>query len=326
MSPGIDSIHQKCDFEERRTILGWLSPLNFYRAQQDISARRQADTRHWFLNAPEFQDWIYGANNTLCCPGIPGAGKSVLASLVVDFLRQLPSKDSSTVVAAVYCNFKDQEQQNLENMLASIWVQWLEESSTLPAKLVESFKTCNSKGIRPGLQDVLQNFQDSVDACGLVYLVIDALDECMEEVRNDLISNMKAISLNLRLLVTTRYIDGIMNRFRSSPQLQIRADSGDLNKYIRSRIQRLAVQVQPQVADEICRSIIAQADGTFLVAKLHVDSLATKVSVKTLKQVVKSLSGTLNDLYDNAIQRIHTTLSQEFQYLARKALHWVAFT
>ncbi|KAL8635312.1 MAG: hypothetical protein Q9228_007184 [Teloschistes exilis] len=137
---------------------------------------------------------------------------------------------------------------------------------------------------------------------------------------------MIAISLNLKLLVTTRYIDSIMNRFTSSPQLQVRTDSGDLNKYIRSRIQPLAVQVQPQVADEICRSIIAQADGMFLVAKLNVDSLASKASMKTLKQAVKNLSGTLNDLYDNAIQRIHTTLSHEFRNLAKKALHWVAST
>ncbi|KAL9581706.1 MAG: hypothetical protein Q9203_005787 [Teloschistes exilis] len=326
LSLGIDGIHQKCDLEERRTILEWLSPLNFYRVQQDISARREADTGQWFPDAPEFQKWTYGANNTLCCPGMPGAGKSILASLPVDFLRQLPGKDPPIGVEAVYCNFKDQEQQTLENLLTSVCVQLLQESSTLPSKLMDLYETCSSKGIRPGLQKILPVFRDAVNACGLVYLVVDALDECMEEVRNDFISNMIAISLNLKLLVKTRYIDSIMNRFTSSPQLQVRTDSGDLNKYIRSRIQRLAVQVQPQVADEICRSIIAQADGMFLVAKLHVDSLASKASMKTLKQAVKNLSGTLNDLYDNAIQRIHTTLSHEFRNLAKKALHWVAST
>ncbi|KAL8664144.1 MAG: hypothetical protein Q9202_003328 [Teloschistes flavicans] len=326
LSLGIDGIHHKGDLEKRREILKWLSPLNFYQVQQDISTRRQADTGQWFLDAPEFQKWVSGTDNTLCCPGMPGAGKSVLASLAVDFLRRLPKNDPPIGVAAVFCSFKDQEQQSLENLLASVCVQLLQESSSLPGKLMDLYETHYSKGTRPGLQEILHVFQVAVNAIGLVYLVVDALDECMEEVRNELISNIKATPVNLQLLVTTRYIDSILSHFTASLQLEVRANDADLDSYIRSKIQRLPIQVQAELADEICHSIITKADGMFLAAKLHMDSLATKASVKTLKQAVRNLSGTLDDLYDNAMQRVHATPSPEFRVLAEKALHWVAFT
>ncbi|KAI4245553.1 MAG: hypothetical protein LQ352_006542, partial [Teloschistes flavicans] len=326
LSLGIDGIHHKGDLEERRKVLKWLSPLNFYQVQQDISTRRQADTGQWFLDAPEFQKWVSGTDTTLCCPGMPGAGKSVLASLAVDFLRRLPRHDPPIGVAAVYCNFKDREQQSLENLLASVCVQLLQESSSLPGKLMDLYETHYSKGTRPGLQEILLVFEVAVNAVGLVYLVVDALDECMEEVRNELISKMKATPVNLQLLVTTRYIDSILSHFTASLQLEIRANNADLDSYIRSKIQRLPVRVQAEFADEICHSIITKADGMFLAAKLHMDSLATKASVKTLKRAVRNLSGTLNDLYDNAMQRVQATPSPEFRVLAEEALHWVAFT
>ncbi len=118
------------------------------------------------------------------------------------------------------------------------------------------------------MEDILQTFQEVLKPFSTVYLVLDALDECLEEVRSPLILQLKAFSPSVRLLVTTRFIDGILSEFRNDTTLEIRANSEDLKRYIGSRIEgnsRLARQLQGKaaLAQEICDGIIAKADGMY---------------------------------------------------------------
>ena len=47
-----------------------LSPLNFKVTQNDVYTRCQAGTGQWFLDLPDFKDWLSGGLRTLWCPGI----------------------------------------------------------------------------------------------------------------------------------------------------------------------------------------------------------------------------------------------------------------
>jgi hypothetical protein len=81
----------------QRTIVKWLSPLNFFITQKDIIDKWQAGTGQWLLDSPSFKSWVSSAGSTLWCAGIrmsflksrrkpqadmhfeAGAGKTVLA-------------------------------------------------------------------------------------------------------------------------------------------------------------------------------------------------------------------------------------------------------
>lgn len=58
------------DLQKRQKILEWFSPLNFFKTQQDIFARKQEGTGQWLIDSPAFQNWLSGLDRTLCCPGI----------------------------------------------------------------------------------------------------------------------------------------------------------------------------------------------------------------------------------------------------------------
>ena len=62
----------------------------------------------------------------------------------------------------------------------------------------------------------------------------------------------------------------------------------------------------------------------FLSAKLHVDSLSSKTSVKALKKALDNLPSALDELYDDALRRIRSQ-DQDDSKLAEKALRWVAY-
>jgi hypothetical protein len=55
---------------ERTQIIDWLSPINFFLRQADISRVRQAETGGWLLADVHFQEWKSGSGRTLWCQGI----------------------------------------------------------------------------------------------------------------------------------------------------------------------------------------------------------------------------------------------------------------
>jgi hypothetical protein len=79
LSPSLD--------EDRKKILDWLSPMNYAELQSDIFHNRQQGTGEWFLKSPPFIEWLEGKKKTLFCPGIPGAGKTMIASIAVNHLK-----------------------------------------------------------------------------------------------------------------------------------------------------------------------------------------------------------------------------------------------
>lgn len=70
LADDIEAIHLSGDQEKRQEILDWFSPLNFFKTQQDVFARRQEGTGQWLIDLPAFQDWLSGSERILCCPGI----------------------------------------------------------------------------------------------------------------------------------------------------------------------------------------------------------------------------------------------------------------
>ncbi|KAL8758457.1 MAG: hypothetical protein Q9199_001475 [Rusavskia elegans] len=298
--------------QQRQEILQWLSPLNFIRTQQDTLGRREEGTGQWLIDSSEFKNWLAGNNCILCCPGIPGAGKSVLTSVIIDFLREQHMGQDAVGVAGVYCNFKERDSQSPENLLAACCAQLAPQ--TLPETLVNLYRTHSAENTRPNWQEIFKAFESCITQSRTTYLIVDALDECSEYVRNALMVFFKTLPNPIRLLVTTRHMDEILREFRAFPMVEIRASPRDLRKYIASRIEsnrRLAGHVRDQafLAQDICDRVTTKADGI----------------IKLLKKALEKLSTDLNVLYDEALLRIESQ-TQDDRVLAKKALRWVAYT
>ena len=75
--------------ESRKKILDWLSPIDYAKLQSDTLRKRQEGTGEWFLKTTAFTKWVEGKQspNTLFCPGIPGAGKTMIVSIVINHLK-----------------------------------------------------------------------------------------------------------------------------------------------------------------------------------------------------------------------------------------------
>jgi hypothetical protein len=66
-------------------IIAWLSPLDFWKKQNDVFVKHQEGTGKWMLASKEFNDWLLGSGTTLWCPGI--------RMIILDNLRHVSLTD-----------------------------------------------------------------------------------------------------------------------------------------------------------------------------------------------------------------------------------------
>src|SRR5271168_4306186 len=120
------------DDQDRQKILDWLTPVDYGPQQSDYLKRRQRGTGQWLLDSAKYQTWLNIGKQTLFCPGIPGAGKTIIASTVVEDLCTRFRNNASIAIAYLYCNFQRQHEQKPENLLASLLKQLVQRQPSLP--------------------------------------------------------------------------------------------------------------------------------------------------------------------------------------------------
>ncbi|KAF7370633.1 Ankyrin repeat domain containing protein [Mycena sanguinolenta] len=313
---------------KRDTIIEWYSPLNFFVRQADIFRLHQPGTGQWFLEMDSFRKWKCEYSKVLWCRGIPGAGKTVLASIVVDHLRADHGHCDNIGVAAIYLNHKETDAHTPSTLLASLWRQLVVGQSI--ASVEELYHKHREPGTKPSLDDAHAILCSTLSQYSKVFILVDALDEYPERERGILMSYLSRLGSNVNLMLTARPHIGLDNStdMAQVTAMEIRATAEDIRCYMDAQIlasPRLSKHVQtcPELRKQIEERIVSQSHGMFLMAKLHVDSLTGKHSVKAVQDTLKNLAHDLDSTYDQVMQRIHQQ-SEDDMNLALRTLSWVS--
>jgi ankyrin repeat protein len=333
--------------KEQQAILEWLTPTDYALQQNDFLKQRQAGSGKWLLDSAEFKSWLETKNQTLLCPGIPGAGKTILTSIVIEDLSTRFQDESSIVVAYIYCNFKRQAEQTLEDLLASVLKQLAQARSSLPQSVRSLYDRCRSKNTRPSIDDISMVLQSVAAEYSRVFVLVDALDECQvnNNCRAKLLLQLSQLQdkSGANLFMTSRFIPDIMERFERDLRIEIRANEHDVRRYIEGHLDELPrfVRRDLDLQQEISSSIVKAIDGMyvapynvvedpinytrFLLAQLHLNSLKGKRAPTAVRDALKKLpTGTesYDRAYSDAMERIEGQLSDE-EALAKEALSWI---
>ncbi|KAF2186397.1 hypothetical protein K469DRAFT_526817, partial [Zopfia rhizophila CBS 207.26] len=224
---------------ERRALTEWLSPLNFFVKQADVLGLRVEGTGQWLLESEQFKSWVSGSKKTLWCSGIPGAGKTVLASIVVDHLQKsFPGDD--TGIAFAYCNHQERIKQTPVNLIGSLLKQLAQARPLIYDRLKPLYKKHQNYNTCPTLSEISTALRDEIAHYSNVFVIIDALDECPEHngFRDTLLMELGSLSRYVKLLVTSRPHISIEYDIEGAIPLEIQASDGDLRKYLQDRLAR----------------------------------------------------------------------------------------
>ncbi|KAJ7444177.1 ankyrin repeat domain-containing protein [Mycena latifolia] len=314
------------DAEKRQKILDWMSPLNFLQRQADVYGTLQPGTGEWLLGEAQFQDWESGPGKVLFCHGIPGAGKTVLASLVVHHL-ETHAQTTDIGLACIYLNHKETETQTITNLLGGLWRQ-LMLGKPISATVQNLYDYHHERQTRPQLEEVCKALESAVAQYTKVFIVIDALDEYPENYRHHFLKYLVNLLPQTCIMITSRPHINLDAQFPNMKTIEIHATEEDIRKYLDTQIQnsvRLSkhVRTRPELQDEIQSKILGNVKGMFLLAKLHIESLATKNTVKAVREALQHLPKDLQHTYDDAMERINHQTEEDRQ-LGMLALTWVA--
>ncbi|KAG6354535.1 hypothetical protein INS49_004552 [Diaporthe citri] len=181
---------------ERRNILQWLKPegIDAHEFHRQKQALREEGTCDWLANSLEWNDWWRGgsANNArfLWIHGLPGAGKTVLASFAID---NVISKYQHKGVSYYYCSHERQKQGHTSSQEACSFLRWVirdltaqvsrpktrtsKSQATIPKKLEDLYEKhdLNVQSLLECLLAVTQHIAKEFKQ--QVCIVVDAVDE-----------------------------------------------------------------------------------------------------------------------------------------------------
>ncbi|RAH55917.1 ankyrin [Aspergillus piperis CBS 112811] len=324
----VNVMNSRLDRTEELKVLDWLTPVNYGPRQSHFLRSRQPGTSQWLIESVKYHDWRKGDKKTLLCSGIPGAGKTILTAVVIDDLTAQCTSKHDLGLAYIYCDFLRKKDQNVENLLASILKQLSHFRSPLPTSVKKLYEQHQDRKTRPSLNELVRGLQSVVSSYTKVFVVIDALDECgtADDCQNVFLSQLFEIQKTcpMNILATARPIPEIVKSFRGD-NLEIRAHESDVEKYLEGRISMARSELLQKHKEEIKRRITELADGMFLLARLHFESIKTKTTLKQISATLSKISKgpeAYEKAYDDAQYRIHGQ-NPDASKLAMDVLMWI---
>jgi Cdc6-like AAA superfamily ATPase len=244
----------------------WLSSMNFAAQQYDFLIKRESGTGKWFIESVEFQAWLRGCCKALFCPGIPGAGKTIIAATAIDhLLKTVPNTDVG--IAYAYCNYKQQDSQNSLSLLTDIFKQLVQFRPDIADIVYRLYDDYFDRKSRPLLGQILSTIRSVCANYTRVFIVVDALDEltAKDNERTRLLDHLGTLQslVDVNLMITSRFVLEIEQWFQAETRLEVRACDQDVRRYVASQVPRLPTCIQRDdgLIAEIQNKIAEKADG-----------------------------------------------------------------
>ncbi|KAJ6004873.1 hypothetical protein N7540_012672 [Penicillium herquei] len=306
-------------------------PYNERKARVD---ERVDGTCNWFTKHPDFQKWKQDKDiKLLFVSAGPGCGKSVLSKYLVE--KVLPTGEQTICYFFFRDDYPDQRRHTiaLASMLHQLFLPHpylisdavLDRHDSEGEKLFESFHT---------LWDI---FVTSITCLKDEHImcVIDALDECQEDERRQLVRAINEFYIRsnmdhrLKFLLTSRPYSGILEDFREleaqMPTIHLSGDgeieseeiSCEINLVIKKRVHDIRIRKDLDDREEkfLEEKLTAMPNRTYLWVSLTMDYICNLEGFTKGKVRETVLPETVDGAYEKILRR------SKDQHKAKRLLH-----
>jgi len=304
-----------------------------YEKFKDRNPDRLERTCEWFLRHERFYEWRQRKSGFLWVSADPGCGKSVLAKCLID--QEIKSTESRTTC---YFFFKDddKEQKSLATAFSSLLHQLFAQKQSLIQHAMQDYTTDGDKlpNFFHKLWGILVKATSDPKA-GEVVCILDALDECADAERYQIIDTLSTFykqsqsSSQLKFLVTSRPYFDIERKFasltRHFPTIRLHGEkeseaiSREIDIVIRFKVSELGQELELGDSEQLALQdeLLAMEHRTYLWLKLMVDVIRGEIdpTKKRLKEIINTLPATVDQAYESIL------LQAKDQKRAQKLLH-----
>lgn len=311
-----------------------ISSSSPHQRHYDAKSQYEDGTCQWFIEDGRFKSWERGDCEAILWGfGVPGAGKTVLTSFVIDHLKGTLKHPH---VAYLYGDYKDENQWSALSLLSSITRQLAETDQSIFAKVSEFWDDSAKKYYNRHPFDLRWNVAVLQHIGILVpdlFIIIDALDEIPHhterggEIRKEFADSLRELPDTYRIFVTSRPHLGMETLLGSLAKLEISPPKSDIKAFVRSkfststRLRHLLGQNEC-LKEKFADALVDRSSGMFLMARLQLNQISSMVTVKQIYSVLEKLPGQLYDFYDEQIRRLRCLPYYE-RALCIRVLSWV---
>ncbi|KZL85619.1 ankyrin repeat protein, partial [Colletotrichum incanum] len=234
-------IQQILTASQRSDVHNWLKDIDPSSIHHQTCKNHEVGTCDWMLRHPEWAKFKDGGIRCLWIHGIPGAGKTVLASQLIKNIEKHCRTSASTHLRSVsvhyYCYFGHNRDESIP-LLKWLLDRLCRKADFIPERLWRLYQ----HGNEPSPDDLLEALEASLDHFDNVCVTIDAIDE--SNPRHELLKLIQYLASDprftkVRLLVTSReYLDieEAMQSISIEVSMQNPYLDGDIRLYVQSRI------------------------------------------------------------------------------------------
>ncbi|KAI5816207.1 hypothetical protein BZA77DRAFT_344472 [Pyronema omphalodes] len=323
--------------QEMESLLQWISPLEPQTRHQDVRSKRLANIGNWFLESEIFRNWRDDSDgvNIFGCYGIPGAGKTFISSLVIDHLSGFAG--SKTYVAFIYCDYREAKEQTPVNMIGGLLKQAITASKGVPTDIIETLLKKKKDQQAIEVKDAVHSLSRLLKGFDKTYICIDALDECNETDRRQLIQYLVELSSSsddnesrpIRLFFTGRppMENYVISHTSVEPEIpfmvKLQASTEDITAYIAHKIDEdKTIDMDDGFKKYIVEEIVSASKGMFLLPALQIETVLDEPTIRKRREALKCMPRELYDAFGITLDRIRAQ-KKSMSSLAMKVLKWI---
>lgn len=188
---------------------------------------------------------------------------------MVEDLTKRFSGDPNIGIAYIYCHFRRKDEQKIDDVLASLLKQLAAQRPYLPQSVKDLYDMHMKRKTRPSFDEITKSLEAVAAMYSMVYIIIDALDECQVVAdRNRLLSKIANFQTRseANVFATSRPSLDIAGHFKGDVNLEIRASSADVERYLDGHMDQLRffVRQNQQLQEEIKTGISSAVDGMYV--------------------------------------------------------------
>ncbi|KAI1357489.1 hypothetical protein F5Y08DRAFT_352320 [Xylaria arbuscula] len=313
----MESLMNRIDRDNHVKLLEWISPIPYGQHHNRVKEDRTTGTCEWLLRHEKSREWEdSNLSSTLWLQGIPGAGKTFLASKVVDHRRDmLETSPNQEGFAFFYCNRNEEKRREPLSVLQS-YVRQLSTTVRNPdcirKDLQDYCEKARKNGSHLGFKDCKVQLLESIRLYSQTTLVLDALDECEPKSREQLLDVINYLisssENNLKVFISSRPDRDIRDRFLKTPNIPVQAtdNQDDIQKYVRERIVKHGNwrDMSKKLQNDIVDMFFDKSQGMFQWAFLQINELLELETESAIRRRLDSLPADLKVAYDEIYGKI----------------------